>query len=280
MDPTGVTRRDLVLLAVALVGLSRFADGPLLWAVTALTLAAVALGSLSVLVDADRAAESLGVPIESVLVPAVAAAGAVGAIRLVPLGVGIVPALLLVGFLLDRGLRLEARVLSQSHGPTADDRTAILVQTLVVAFLAFSGAAAIVPGGLPDLEAAPPVGAPPASTGDLLSEGGLVLLSIVDAVVAGLLGYRASALRVTTLRAALWSAATYAGAVAIAAAAVRAMTIPRLVGPALLTLVFFLWDAFHGAPPSRRRDPRWVWQTALLIVLGGVVVVWNLGLRG
>ena len=50
--------------------------------------------------------------------------------------------------------------------------------------------------------------------------------------------------------------------------------------PALLTLVFFLWDAFQGAPPSRRRDPRWIWQTALLVALGVIVVVWNLGLRG
>jgi hypothetical protein len=98
-------------------------------------------------------------------------------------------------------------------------------------------------------------------------------------VVAFLLGYRASALRVATLRAAIVSAGSYAGAVAIAAAAIRAMTIPRLLGPALLTLVFFLWDAFQAAPPSRRRDPRWIWQTALLVALGVVVVAWNLGLR-
>jgi hypothetical protein len=112
-----------------------------------------------------------------------------------------------------------------------------------------------------------------------LAESDLVLLAVADAVVAGLLGYRASALRITNLRDVLWSAATYASAIAIAAAALRAMVIPRLVGPALLTLVFFLWDAFHGAPPARRRDPRWIWQTVLLVVLGGVVVAWNLRLR-
>jgi hypothetical protein len=88
-----------------------------------------------------------------------------------------------------------------------------------------------------------------------------------------------AALRVTSLREALWSAGTYASAVAIAAAALRATDIPRLVGPALLTLVFFLWDAFHGAPPSRRRDPRWIWQTVVLIALGAIVVAWNLQLR-
>lgn len=275
-DPTRSARRDLVLLGTALVAMSRMADGPLLWPVAILTLLAVAVGALSVLVDADRAVEAIGVPIESVLMPAVTVAGAIGAIRLVPLGLGLVPAVALVAVMLDRSLRIEARVLGQPHGPTADDRTAILVQAVIVAFVAFVGVAALVPGGLPEPGGGEAV---PTAPGDGLGEAALLLLAAADALVAGLLGYRASALRVATLRAALWSAATYAGAVAIGAAALRAMTIPRLIGPALLTLVFFLWDAFHGAPPSRRRDPRWIWQTALLVVLGGIVVAWNLGLR-
>ena len=48
------------------------------------------------------------------------------------------------------------------------------------------------------------------------------------------------------------------------------MAIPRLLGPALLTLAFYLWDAFHAATPARRRDARWIWQTVLLAVLGVV----------
>ena len=73
--------------------------------------------------------------------------------------------------------------------------------------------------------------------------------------------------------------ATYAAVVAIAAAAVRAVALPRLLGPALLALVFFVWDGVHGAPPTQRRDPRWIWQIALLVVLGAAVVAWNLALR-
>ena len=76
-----------------------------------------------------------------------------------------------------------------------------------------------------------------------------------------------------------WSALTYALAIAIGAAALRAMGIPRLIGPALLTLLFYLWDAFAGAAPSRRRDGRWLWQTGLLAVLGLAVIAWNLLLR-
>jgi hypothetical protein len=75
------------------------------------------------------------------------------------------------------------------------------------------------------------------------------------------------------------SALTYGAAIAIGAAALRAMGVPRLVGPALLTLVFYLWDAFTGTAPSRRRDRRWLGRIGVLVVLGLVVAAWNLSLR-
>jgi len=272
MESRVVPRRDLVLAVVTIVALSRLADPPLLWLVAILLVAAVMIGTIQVLGATDTTLETAGVPIEALLTPSVAAFAGIGAIRLVPLGLWLVPAVALVAILVDRTIRTEARIAAQAHGPTAEDRTMLLVQAVIVAFLAFAGTAALVPGGLP--EPGPP-GAPIAP----LSESSLLLLAGVDAAVAGLLGYRASALRVTTLRDALWSAGTYASAIAIGAAALRATDIPRLIGPALLTLVFFLWDAFHGAPPSRRRDPRWVWQTVVLVALGVIVVAWNLQLR-
>ena len=98
-----------------------------------------------------------------------------------------------------------------------------------------------------------------------------------DAVIAFLLGLsRGRAPGRSHLRDALWSAVTYGAAIAIAAVALRAIAIPRLMGPALLTLAFYLWDAFHGASPARRRDANWIWQTLLLAALGIVVVAWNL----
>ena len=134
-------------------------------------------------------------------------------------------------------MRSRARILASRSGAGPDDRTAVLLTTLLVAFLAFAGVAALVPGGLVRRRAA-----------DQAGEGAnLALLAAADALIAFLLGYRVAALRVTTLRDALWSAATYALAIAIGAAALRAMEIPRLLGPALLTLEFYLWDAFHGA---------------------------------
>lgn len=268
-DRTAAARRDLVVAAVAVVALSRLADGPAVWAVAALLAAAIVLGGLQLLAEATPPEEAPGVPIEALLTPAVAGLACVGAIRLVPLGLVLAPALLVAALLLDRTLRTEALLLAAARRPTESDRAVVLGQALVVGAVAFLGVAALVPGGLPE----------PGAAAAPMRESDLLLLAGADGLVAGVLGYRAAALRAPVLATALWSAATYAGAVAIAAAALRAMDLPRLMGPALLALVFFLWDAFHGAPPARRRDPRWLGQTALLVALGIVVVAWNLALR-
>ena len=267
-------RHDLALAAVTLVGLSRLIEPPAIWLAAIFLLGAILVGTLQVLGDERARVEGagLGVPVESLILPAVAAAACVGAIRLVPFGLGLVPALLITGLLVDRCLALEARILASPGGLDAEARTAVLVTTLVVAFLGFVGVAAMVPGGLVQPGTAGDGGTP-------LPERDLLVLVAGDAVIAFLLGYRAVALRVSNARDALWSAATYAASIAIAAAAVRFMEIPRLLGPALLTLVFYLWDAFHGAAPAHRRDPRWLWQIVLLAILGLVVIALNLMVR-
>jgi hypothetical protein len=124
----------------------------------------------------------------------------------------------------------------------------------------------MVPGGL-------------VQSGGALGESNLLILAAGDALVAGLLGYRAASLRTSDVRDTLVAALTYAAAIAIAAAALRAMEIPRLVGPALLTLTFYLWDAFISTTPSRRRDRRWIGRIVLLAGLGLIVTAWNLLLR-
>jgi len=264
--------RDLVLGAVVLVGLSRFVDGTAAWLVAVLLLLAVALGALQVLADSGPAsASAAGIPIEHLIGPATAAAAGLGAIRLVPLGVAVLPALLLVGWLMSRVLSTEARILSSTGAPSAAERTAVLVEALVIGFLGFAGVAALVPGGL----AEPSI----RGVGVALAGRDLAMLAIADGVLAFLLGYRATALRTTSPREVLASALTYGAAVGIAAVALRAMAVPRLAGPALLVVVFFLWDAIHGAPVGRRRDARRIWEILLLVVLGAVVVAWSVGLR-
>jgi len=254
------SRIDLTLAAVTGVGVSRLLDGETVWLVAGLVLAGMLFGALQVLAEDDPAAETSGVPIESLILPAVATIACLGAIRLVPFGLGLAPALLATALLVERCLAIESAILASRSGAGPEDRTAVLIVTLIVAFLAFTGVAALVPGGL--------------SRGGAAEGSDLLVLAGADALIAFLLGYRVAALRVTRLRDALWSAATYALAIAIGAAALRAMEIPRLIGPALLTLVFYLWDAFHGAS-ARRRDRTWIWQTILLVLLGVIVVAWN-----
>ena len=262
--------RELAIVAVTLVGLSRLVEPPLVWLVAVLLLGAMLLGALQVLSDEGSPAEAAaGVAIEALIVPAVAAVACLGAIRLVPFGLWLVPALAATWLLVRRTLALEARIHHAQTGLTADDRTAVLVTILLVAFVAFTGVAAMVPGGLVQ----PLGGAGP------LPETNLLVLAAGDGIVAGLLGYRAVALRIGNLVDALWSAATYLAAIAIGAAALRAMEIPRLMGPALLALAFYLWDALTGTHPARRRELRWIWRTGLLAALGVVVTAWNLLLR-
>jgi hypothetical protein len=266
-------RRDLVIAASVVVAMAAVLSGPLLWLATAFLLAATILGTLQVIAGVDGPDADRGVPIETLFLPAVAAIGCLGAIRLVPLGLAIVPALVLTGLLIDRTLGVEARIAAAAQGPTAEDRSRALVAMLVVALVGFVGVAAIVPGGIAGLE---PAGAPvlPLPLGDL------VLLALADAAIAALLGYRAAALRGSNVRDALWAALTYGAAIAVGAAAIRAMGIPRLIGPALLMFLFYLWDTLHATPQTRRRDPRWIWETVVLAGLGAAVAFWNLRLVG
>jgi hypothetical protein len=268
-------QQDLALVAVTVVGLSRLVEPPLVWLIAALLLGAVILGTLQVLSDELGPAEAgstgagAGVAIEALILPAVAAVACLGAIRLVPFGLGLVPALGVTWLLVRRTVALEARIHRAASGLTSEDQTAVLVTILLVSFIGFSGVAAMVPGGLIGRADGP----------GPLPETNLLVLALADGIVAGLLGYRAVALRVSRFADALWSAVTYAAAIAIGAAALRAMEIPKLVGPALLTLAVYLWDALTGTAPARRRELRWMWQVGLLAALGVVVTAWNLMLR-
>ncbi|MES2209918.1 MAG: hypothetical protein V4515_06995 [Chloroflexota bacterium] len=261
--------RDLVAASMLVVLLSVLVDGPAVWLVGICLLLAVVLGTLQVLGDGVPATAGPGVPVESLMAPGVAIIAIFGSIRLVPVGILLAPALLIGAWLLTRVLGTEARLLAGERGPSGADRTAVMTQALVVGFLAFTGMAALVPGGLPDPGAT--LGAP---TGLQLAT-----LATADAFVAFLLGYRASALRSSNFRDVAWFALTSATLVAIAAVGLRAMEIPRLLGPALLVLVFFLWDAVHGEPPSRRRGTRRLAETILLAVLGVLVIAWSIRLR-
>jgi hypothetical protein len=260
-----LARRELVVVAVTLVALARLVDRADAFAVAVLLPVAVLVAGAAALRGDGRT------PIESLLVPAVLTGGAGAAIQLVPAGLALVPALALFAFGMDRVLALEIRLLQQPTGSSEADRARILAAAVLTAFVAFTGVAALVPGGMPE----------PGTTGPQagLTEGSILVLAIGDAIVALALGYRVALARYGARRDAIRSAVTYAIVIAVAAGAIRALDVPRLVGPAALTLVFYLWDALHATAPDRRREPRFLWETLLLAALAIVVVAWNLRLR-
>jgi hypothetical protein len=263
---------ELAVVAMALAAVARVAEGPALWGAALLAGVALGLAALEVLgVDEEATPSPLGVPVEALALPAVAGIAGATVLQLLPVGLLLVAGVVAAGAVALAAVLVERRILLRRSGATAADRTSLLSLAVVLAFLAFTGIAAAIPGALVE----------PLPTGDEagppgIALEGLVLLAALDGLVAGLLGYRLAALRGSTARAALAAALSYAAMVAIAAAALRAMGLPRLLGPALLTLVFYLWSAYRGAPRTARRDARWIWEVLLLAALGLVVVAWNL----
>jgi hypothetical protein len=266
MDTRRNTRRELAVLATALVIASRPLEGDLVWLVGGLVLGAVVLGGLQAL----DLGEPRGVAIESVITPAVASVAALGAIRLVPVGLWLVPAIILAFVLIDRALAAEANLLARPGGePAPEDRNALLAVVLTSAFLAFAGAAGaagvIAPLGT---DATAPV-----------SESSLLVLVVADATIAALLGFRLALLDTPSVRDALWGAITFAAVAAIGTATVRAIDLPRLIGPAVVTLLLYLWSAYLRRPQGFGGERRRLAEGAVLALLGLVVAGWNLLLR-
>jgi hypothetical protein len=266
--------RELVVAAGVLLVLSRFTDGIAPWAVAVLLFGAYLFGALQVFHEADSTTRAHGVPIESLLDPAVLAFGSIGVLHMVPIGLLEVPAVAVILWLLLRSLALEARLAQATTPPSAADRTAVLAMTMIAGLAAFAGIAALVPGALPDPNALVSGGTVAPASPSLVFG-----LAAADGLIAFLLAYRVAALRSTSIRDVGWAASTAAAIVAIAGAFLRTLTIPGILGPALLVLVFFLWEAMRGGAPARRRDPRRIWEILLLVALGLVVIVWSVGLR-
>jgi hypothetical protein len=290
-----VERRALAVVAITVVAFAIVLDGPLLWVAAALLGGGVLLGARSAAQQSGPSAVGVGPSVvswqavvdhlaglESGLVPAVMAAGLMLSTRLLAVDWTLLTVLVLTGLLLTWAVALEGRI---GTAAAPDElRWQVVLAALVAGFVGFAGVAAMVPGGLVEpigagIGAATGGGAGAGGPGAAMGEADLLLLAAGDAVIAGVLGFRLVRLGPATPWEAILSGSSYAGVVALGAGLLRAMAIPQLLGPALLTLLLYLWQAFHATTPSIRRDPRWRWQVALLLVLSAVVIGWNLRLR-
>ena len=269
--PAAAAGRQIGLSVALLTLVARAVDGAWGWPVAGLAI-------VFVLVAGSRAVPVRTAPLRSIefaplLVPAVLAGAAIGAVRLAPVGLVVVALAAAVGLAVERLLALERRLAGVPDAIGADDRTIVTAAALATAFVGFVGVATLVPGGLAGK--LPPVTSIGVG-GPALGRAALAALVAADAAVAVALGYRFARLRLPGGRRAWWVALSSGLVVAIGAGSVRVLGIPNLLGPALLTLLLFLWESYRGAAPERRRDPRWMWEIALLAILGAAVVVLNL----
>jgi hypothetical protein len=264
-----VRATELTLLVVVVAGIGIMVHGLPLWIGGAVLGAVTAFGALMVLAGRDPR----GVPIESLAMPAVAAIGAIGAAHLAGISGTAILALAAGAALLAASLALEVRLLDPPRSADPRNPSLVLLLALVLAFVAFTGTAGAIPGAFVE----PPLSA--GAQGPPLPVRDLALLAAGDAIVAFLLGYRLTALRVTRMRDVVWAAGTYAFLIAIASAAVRALAVPRLLGPAVLTVAFYIWSAYRAAPGAERHSAQWLWEYAILAAVAALAVAWNVLLR-
>src|SRR5436309_15732171 len=111
--------RDLAVGATIVVALSRFVDGQLAWLMVVLLLLAVGLGALQVLGANSPAGDTTGIPIESIFPPAMATVAGAGALRLIPIGLLLIPAIAAIAWFIDRVAMTEARLARSSTPPSA-----------------------------------------------------------------------------------------------------------------------------------------------------------------
>lgn len=264
-----VRATELILLVVAVAAIGIMVHGLPLWIGGAALGAVTALGALMVLAGRDPR----GVPIEALAMPAVAAIGTIGAAHLAGIHWTAILALAAGAALLAASLGLEVRLLDPPRSADPRNPSLVLLLALILAFVAFTGTAGAIPGAFVEPPLSAGAQAPPLPVPDL------ALLAAGDAIVAFLLGYRLTALRVTRMRDVVWSAGTYAFLIAVASAGVRALAVPRLLGPAVLTVVLYIWSAYRAAPGAERHSAQWFWEYAILAAAAALAVAWNVLLR-
>ena len=266
------------LLALLTMGMVALGSAPLLapgamidwrgqWVVALLIAVGVAFGAFQLFGEE----EPRGVPLESLITPALVA---VAAYAIVPSAVwlGVHPAFALVGALVAGAIVLRAALDAELPfvrlgGITgAGDRRTVEALLLGAAFLIFIGVAATLPGGwpLPELDRPLAPLTPP-----------VVALGAADAAVAFFVGYRLSVLSGPAL-AVGWASGTYAVLVGIAAVAFRWLAVPGLMGPAVLAVVLYLRAVLRtgSAPPDR--STRWPLEALVLALVVVAAVAYQL----
>jgi hypothetical protein len=264
--------RELGLVIGTLALLVHFLDGVALWVITALIVATAVAGSLHLLGES----RPWRVPLDRLTLPALAAFAAAGLAHLVNpvpwlalvfVGAWIVVALVVaVQTLPATGTEKEAEASAAGETAGHPRPLAARIATLGVAFLAFSAVGGFVPGGLPS-DSATPATSVVAST------------ALYDLLIGGLVGFVMAALRPHRRRDVVLAFVLYAAILGATGAALRYVDMPRLLGPAILTLVAYLFTIFRDSAEPIWRSSRLIGEALVLAVAGCAVIVLGLLMR-
>lgn len=261
--------RELGLVIGALAVLVHFLDGAAFWAATALAIAAVLVATIHLL----GGWRPWRVPLDRLTLPTLVAFAAVGIAHTV----NPVPWLVLV--FAGTWLIVSWVVAVETEPATGTEDGADLnargghprplaarAATLGVAFLAFSAVGGFVPGGLP-------------ADGTTPATSVLAGTAVFDLAIGGLTGYLLAAIRPHRRRGAIFAFVLYGVVLGVAGGLLRLVGVPRLLGPAVLTLLAYLITGFRESPVPIWQNRRLIEEAILLSLAGGAVIVLGLLIR-
>src|SRR5664279_1390063 len=257
--------RELGLAVASIAVLVHFVDAGPAGVATSLVVAAAALGTGRLTGDW----RPWRMPAIQVALPAVAAFAIAGIARLVS-PVPLLAAVFVAGWAV---MVWVVRLETAPEVPPHPRPLAVRSVALGLAFAAFLAVGGLVPGGLVV-----------AASGDAahLSTQGLAAFIVVNAAIAGAIGYRLAGLlsphrfdRIVRFVAVL----QYAVAVGAAAGILRSMALPRLFIPALLTLVVYLVMAVRESPERVTLNKRLLQELAVLALAASAAIAWGLMAR-
>jgi hypothetical protein len=250
--------RDVALVVATLAAFGPFVSDAALWTATALT-ALVAVAATAGLLGEPRPWRW---PVDRLILPAFGAFAAVGTARLldpVPwLAVVVVAAFAVLAWAV--GLETAPAAPGQAPGSSLADgsharATSARLATLGLAFLAFAAIGGIVPAGAAGEEQSTSLAA-------------FLAAIVLDVAIGALAGYRIVALAPHDRGDALLAVYLYSLAIAPIAVLLRVLALPRLFGPAELTLVLYLVTSLRESHEPIRRNARLLEETAILAVVG------------
>ena len=278
MAPEAGRRRRARTLALLTIGLIGFASLPLMapsaamdwraqWLVAVLVGGAAAFGAFQL----HGADEPRGVPIESLITPALVAVAIYAAIP-AAVWLGMHPAFATVAaliggiVLLQTAIDAERPFVRLGDLPAERDRRVVEGLLLGAAFLVFVGIAATLPGGwpLPELDV----------TGDVPVDS-VVTIGLADAAIALLAGYRLTAMAGPG-QGLGWVSGTYAVVIGAASVALRWLAVPGLMGPALLVVLLYLIMITRTRASAPGLHGRWPFEALILGLAVVAVVVFQL----